>query len=176
MFNKYNKNNKKKTSLAFWLILWLVFTFVVFLVTFPKIKQSIIDSNVLSLMESYKNQEEPSKTREITLFYIQKIENNFLVQPVFTKIPKYGGTIYQDALEALLTGPSSDLQNEGFVSLFPSKTTLIGSTLADGIYFIDFSKQFDKISEENRALCLSQIEKTLKLINPDIREIRISLK
>jgi len=174
MFNKYNKNNK--TPWLFWILLWLIFTFIVFLIALPKIKQSIIDSNIINLMETYNNQEEPSKTREITLFFIQKTENGFSIQPVFTNIPKYGGTIYQDAIEALIAGPSSELENEGYVSLFPSKTTLIGSTLSNGIYFIDFSKQFDKISDENRVLCLSQIEQTLKLINSDIMEIKISLK
>ena len=176
MFNKYNKNNKKKTSWLFWIILWLTFTFIVFLISLPKIKQSIIDSNIMSLMEDYKNQEKPSKTREITLFYLQKTESDLILQPVFTNIPKYGGSTYQDAIEALIAGPSSELEKEGFISLFPSKTTLIGSTLSDGIYFIDFSKQFDKLNNANRALCISQIEKTLKLINSNIQEIRISVK
>jgi len=176
MFNKYNKNNNNKTSWLFWIIIWLTFALIVFLITLPKIKQSIIDSNIINLMESYNNQEEPSKTREMTLFYIQQTKNGLELQPVFTNIPKFGGTTYQDAIEALIAGPPSDLEKEGFISLFPAKTTLIGSTLSKGIYFIDFSKQFDKISDENKTLCLSQIEKTLKLINSDIQEIRISVK
>ena len=174
MHSKPHLKLDKKFYPLFILIIFLIFTLAIIIFVGPSLKQSIIDSNVINMINESSKQEEASTTREQTLFYTQVTNNELNYEPVFTKVKRYGGTASQDAIEALLIGPPKDLISEGFINLFPSGTKLIGSILVDNVYFIDFSKQYAKADYPD--FCLKQIEKTLLLINPDITEVRITVK
>jgi len=164
MDQKPNRSNQP--WLLYGYLAVIVFSVILVLVAFPKMRQALHDSQMISLVSTYldqsKNQSETS--HEITLaFPIPKNDGQFSYESF--AMQSMAAASSHEIMEALFTGPSKAALSAGAVSFIPSGTRLIGLTISDQIAFIDVSKEFLQPSiweQHQHVLKKEQILRTLK--------------
>lgn len=133
------KTKRSKGALLIFLT-WILFTLGVFAIGYPKVRQAVVESGVLELIQQSSHTETPSlKNREVQIAYISASgeSNLFTIQT-----ERRGGSRYHDTFEALFAGPTSEILNAGMVSYINPNTSLIGLTISDNILFVDVSKAY----------------------------------
>lgn len=137
-------------------IIWLVFTLVVALVGYPKVKAALVDSGVLSLLsERGSEQASPTSTRLVRIAFVLPDSTTKLYS---TSVERLGGSLYHDTFEALLAGAPLQALSDGAVSYIDPRTRLRGVTLSNAILYVDFDDAYR--DSENRVLADAQVKAT----------------
>lgn len=151
------EQNKSKTpQLLLILLVWILFTLGVLGLGYPKMRQAVQESGVLTLLAQNEGSSTAiADTRVITAAFILPSQATKL----FTyRAPRYGSSAYHDTFEALLAPLPQAALAEGAISTIDSNTRLRGLTLSNSILYVDLSRAF--YSSANLASAIRQIEAT----------------
>lgn len=173
------KRNFKTKFFLYGLLALILFTAILFLVTFPKIKTSIKESSIQSLIQNHLSSKE--------------LQSSALKRTIFYTVPTNGGKSFNfvsyqitlnslslpnhQLIEKVITTPIDEALKEGVISIFPKGTKLIGLTLSNQIAFVDFSKEFTiKNSwDEDLSVRIALIRKNL-INQTTIRDVVILIE
>lgn len=122
----------------------IVFSVLLVLVTLPKIRDALHDSNMVTVVSSYLEQTESQdkQAKEFSVFYpIPQETNGKFTYASYPRVAE-NGTSRHELIENLLVGPSAEALADGAITFIPPNTRLIGLTVSNRIAFVDFSKEF----------------------------------
>lgn len=137
------------------ILAWVLWTSIFLIIFTPKIKTSVQQSGVLTLLEnSDTTKTASSQKRVVSISFVDQDGFKLFSQ----EIDKGSATKYHDAIEALLKGPTEEILKEKAVTYINKDTSLIGLTYSRGICYVDLSKEFNE--QDQKAV--EQIELTLK--------------
>ncbi len=146
-----NDNNNKRIYLYIFII-FLILTLIELIFFYPKVSKSIKDSNVIELINNYKNKQEESVLRNYNLFFVSM--NNEIDSFSYSGTKRYD--YIHDCFEYQLKTPPINALEEYYVSLIPTDTKLIGvSILERKAIYLNVSKEI--LDSVNFALCYDQL-------------------
>jgi spore germination protein GerM len=133
-----SQQGKGKKLLVAWIV-WLLFSIILIAITGPSIRRAVLESGVMDLIEQKKPKDQDSSLKIVeACFYAYDGSYALFAQKQRT----FGGTVYHDCFENLLSGPDYYALASGAVTYIAPGTSLIGLTLSNGILYIDLSKDF----------------------------------
>lgn len=173
------KRNFKTKFFLYGLLALILFTAVLLLVTFPKIKSSIKESSIQSLIQNHLSSKElQSSALKRTIFYPVPTNGgkNFNFVPYQITLNSLSLSNHQ-LIEKVIITPIDEALKGGVISIFPKGTKLIGLTLSNQIAFVDFSKEFTNknIWDEDLSLRVALIRKNL-INQTTIRDVVILIE
>jgi len=152
------KEGKRRPIMLYLLLLWILWTAALSIYFLPKIKNAILESGVIELIEERSDEGEVhNNQRKIQAAYLNS--DDFKVYELTTT--RRGSDIYHDTIEALISDYPYDALKDGFISLIPSDTELLGLTAYQGVCYVDLSDEILKSSTYKGHTAYEQIEKTL---------------
>ena len=173
------KRNFKTKFFLYGLLALILFTAILFLVTFPKIKTSIKESSIQSLIQNHLSSKE--------------LQSSALRRTIFYAVPTNGGKSFNfvpyqitlnslslpnhQLIEKVITTPIDEALKGGVISIFPKGTKLIGLTLSNQIAFVDFSKEFTNKNswDEDLSVRIALVRKNL-INQTTIRDVVILIE
>lgn len=170
-----NPNNSKQPWLLYGWLVVIIFSVVLVLVTLPKMRMAIHESQMVPLVSSYleqaRNQDDP--ITEIPLQFPIPVTNSHGFSYATFLVPTENNPNTHAIVEAILHGPTSTALSEGAISHIPKETQLIGLTVSNDIAFIDLSDEFLQETPwelASHALKIEQLRRNL-LSNREIRDM-----
>lgn len=156
-----DSDNPKRTRPILILLIWLIFTSVIALVGYPKVKAAFKESGVLSLLSAERSGQTSSAATRL-------VRCAFILPNGKTAIYAYqgdrlGGSAYHDTFEALLAGAPREALEEGAVSYIDAKTQLRGVTLSNAFLFVDFDSPY--LASQRRDLADAQVKATARAMS-----------
>lgn len=142
-------------------LLWLLFTLAFVALGYPRVKTSIEESGVLSLLASTAKElstQQNKRSVDVVFALYPDTYQSFSIQQ-----DRQGGSAYHDTFEALLEGPTVEVLKKGAVSYIHPDANLIGVTLSSKILYVDLSKEYLNSYDMQRARM--QIQKTALLFS-----------
>mgnify|MGYP001388203676 CR=1 FL=1 len=153
-----DSDNPKRTRPILILLIWLIFTSVIALVGYPKVKAAFKESGVLSLLSTERSgQASTATTRLVRCAFILPNGKTALYAYQGDRL---GGSAYHDTFEALLAGAPREALEEGAISYIDAKTQLRGVTLSNAILFVDFDSPY--LASQRRDLADAQVKATAR--------------
>ncbi len=141
---RFSNNNNNKRIFLYIFIIFLLLTLIEFIIFYPKVRKSIKESNVIELVNNYKNKQEESTFRNYNLFFVSM--NNEIDSFSYSGTKRYD--FIHDSFEYQLKTPPINALKEYHVSLIPNNTKLIGvSRLARKAIYLNVSKEI--LNSEN---------------------------
>lgn len=147
-------------SIMVWLIvlaLWIVWTAGCILLFRTRVVSAIEESGVIPLIENMKTSDQILSERTVVLSYPRPDGTS---QTVEAQVPRLGGDIYHDTVEALFTYYPYEAFSEGAVNLV-QEGRLIGLTCEKGICYVDFTQDILGNPCLGEYTALNQVEDTL---------------
>ena len=86
--------------------------------------------------------EAPVQTRDRNIYFTQIDRNGQILHSRVTRRIPVSESPMQDALNALLIGPSADELNRGILNLIPPNTRILSATVRGSTAYINFSEDF----------------------------------
>lgn len=121
-------------------LIWLLFTLAVMGLGYPRVKKSVEESGVLTVLKgSMTSQSSQTTKRSVEVVFVLYPET---YQRYTVHQDRLGGSAYHDTFEALLAGPTIEVLKAGAVSYIHPDTTLRGVSLSSRILFVDLSKEY----------------------------------
>lgn len=173
------KRNFKTKFFLYGLLALILFIAILLLATLPKIKASIKESSIQSLIQNHLSSKE--------------LESSSLNKIIFYPVPTNGGKSFNfvpyqikldslnlpnhQLIEKVITTPIDEALKDGAISIFSKGTKLIGLTLSKQIAFVDFSKELtDKSSwDDDLSVRIELIRKNL-INQTTIRDVVILIE
>ena len=131
------------------LVLWASFTLIVFIIGYPRVKNAIETSGVLTVLQQNTNTTSSIRnTRSVQVFFMT-LDGK---PTVFTVVqPRLGGSSYHDTFEALLSGADEQILKQGAVSYIHPNTKLLGLTVSNRILYLNVSKEYLLSKDKEKA-------------------------
>ncbi|MCF0238611.1 MAG: GerMN domain-containing protein [Sphaerochaetaceae bacterium] len=176
---KKEKSVSRGFVLTIIFIIWLLYASLIILISFSKIKTSIIDSGILSIFKDYEGYVEDVAKKEVTLSFVLPSSGGSKQVLVTQLGSRTGVSGYHDVIEALLKGPSDSALALGAISMIDEKTELLGLSVSGNTAFVDLSGDFagsgaDWGTEGFENAC-SQVKETLKAFDSNLTDIVIMI-
>ncbi|MCI7606788.1 MAG: hypothetical protein MSS69_08535 [Spirochaetales bacterium] len=153
------KNGReKKSSFRYLLVLYItlfVISIPLLILSFPSLKSSIHNTNLIEHYSLWKSNEEEKERKEVTVILESingEAESNRIIHPGLRDSLHY-------TLEALLLPLSKEEKEAGLISEIKEGVTLKGATIQDNIAFVSLSSDFLLSDDIYKAAC--EIHKTL---------------
>ncbi len=175
------KGLKRGAFLVIAFIFWIIYAGVVGIICAPKIIVAFRESGVRSYVQNAIAQKNQTKVHEASLCFAIPLSSSQVTYKIFTQdVKSVNATLYHDAIEGLLEGPSKEALSNGSVSFIAQGTSLRGLTVSEDVAFVDFSGEFLASGSEwgTRGLetAITQVEKTIKACNPAIKDVVIMVE
>ena len=87
-------------------------------------------------------QPQPVETRERVVYFTQVNRDGQILQSRVTRRLPVSESPMQDALNAMLTGPTADEINRGILNFIPQNTRILSATIRGSTAYISFSEDF----------------------------------
>ncbi len=112
--------------------------------------------------------------QEVALFFIHSTPQRYYLQPVLTKLPRTGGEIHHQALEALFAGPPVD---SGLDEVFPKDAKVLSLKIKDGLAVVNLNQAATRINvgAPGEALAIAALVNTLTKF-PDVYRVQILIE
>ncbi|NCC65190.1 MAG: hypothetical protein EOM15_11100 [Spirochaetia bacterium] len=138
------------------LILWLTFTMIVVLLSYPQLQRAVDASGVLTMLQQNSTTTSSNRnTRLVQVFFIT-LDGKPTMFPI--RQTRLGGSSYHDTFEALLAGPDVQILQTGAVSYIHPNTRLIGLSLSNRILYLDVSKEY--LQSKDKKIAYEQLKAT----------------
>lgn len=168
--NERKPQKKSHLPIILGVVVFVLFFVAVCIIFVPKIKQAVIDSNVIELIAEAEAPQVVQRQSSRICFVVQNDgTTSFRTEE---KQLDSAPTTAHAVLEALLDGPSKD---SGLTTLIPKGTRLIGVTISDNYAFVDFSSKFTR-DKNTTFLAIQQVNQTLKAAYPALEKIIILIE
>ncbi len=155
--------NNKKRFVLYIIISFVILTIIELMIFIPKVKQAIIDSNAIELVNQAKLNNEQSNYRDYSLFFVS-MDNNIISF-------KYTGSkrsdFIHDSFEYQLISPPLSALKKYCVSFIPENTKLIGVTSKEKATYVNVSKEI--LNSDNFSLCYQQLKAQALSINSEAK-------
>ena len=151
-----DSDNPKHMRPLLILFIWLLFTGVVALVGYPKVKAAFQESGVLSLLSTERQGQTSSATTRLVRCAFILPDGKGATYAY--QADRLGGSAHHDTFEALLAGAPREALEEGAISYIDAKTALRGVTLSNAILFVDFDSAY--LASPRRDLADEQVKAT----------------
>ncbi|MGE4454225.1 MAG: GerMN domain-containing protein [Sphaerochaeta sp.] len=144
----HKKNKRMRTSLI--LAAWIVFTLIVAILGYPKVRRSVEESGVLAILQQSVGGQETTaqETRSVSVAFVTAGGDLSMFK---VRGKRWGGSQYHDTFEALLSGPNQQVLASGAVSYIHPKTELVGLTVREKILFVELTKDFLQSIDPKKA-------------------------
>ena len=122
-------------------------------------------------------QPRPVETRERNIYFTQIDNDGQILRSRVTRNIAVSDSPMQDAMNALLAGPSADERNRGIVSLIPQNTRILSILVRGSTAYISFSEdfQFNTYGVEGYAAQIRQIVWTATEF-PTVNDVQILIE
>jgi spore germination protein GerM len=119
----------------------------------------------------------PPETRERNIYFTQVDKDGQILRVKTSRKITVSDSPMQDALNALLAGPSADEKRRGMVSLVPANTRILSTTVRGSTAYISFSEEFqyNTYGVEGYAGQLAQIVWTATEF-PNINDVQVLIE
>lgn len=116
----------------------------------------------------------PAQTRERTVYFTQIDRDGQILQSRVTRRLPASETPMQDALNAILAGPTAEELNRGILNLIPQNTRILSATVRGSTAYISFSEDFlfNTFGVEGYVAQLRQIVWTVTEF-PNVNDVQI---
>ncbi|MDC7236879.1 MAG: hypothetical protein PQJ45_03795 [Sphaerochaetaceae bacterium] len=155
--------NDKKKIVLYIIISFVILTIIELLIFLPKVRQAIVDSNAIELVNQAMLNSEQSNYRDYTLFFVS-MDNNIISF-------KYTGSnrsdFVHDSFEYQLLSPPLIALKKYCVSFIPNETQLIGVTSKEKATYVNVSKEI--LNSDNFSLCYQQLKAQALSINSEAK-------
>lgn len=153
---------RERIPLLMWVLL-LVTVIAAALFAVPRILSAYRDSGLSDKVSRYlASSRVPAGTDEeaFPLFFATQNTASGIIQisKTYRRFPRE--TARNLLFEQLLSGPSLEELQQGYISFIPEQTRLIGSTVRDSIVFIEVSDELLSIEEPELGYALTQLLST----------------
>lgn len=143
----------------------LIVSILITAFSYPRIVQSIQESNVVELIRLAKERgESPVGVTKVSLFYPRFHDQSQSVEYVEILTQIDGRFTNHLLLEHLLKGPPRSALKEGVLSTIDPRTKLIGLSVSQQVAFVDLSEEFLKAHplDKDKNIAITQIKKSLQ--------------
>ena len=146
-----------------WIII-LIFSFVMVLVSLPRMREAFARSGMVELVREHREAQKRSGTQQVgrVVFPIPTAREGSVTFKSY-EVPIKGSLPRHERVERLLEGPPAHALREGAITTIPRGTKLIGITVSSRIVFVDLSKEFVEEHDWDRdhSLRKEQLKRTL---------------
>ena len=176
--HKTTKGLGRGAFLALAFVFWILYAGVIGIISAPKAIVAVRESGVVDYIEGVLKQRSLPDTHKAPVCYAIPISQTSVVYRLFSQdVPRTGATLYHDAMEGLLAGPSQDALSAGAVTFIAQGTTLRGLTVSENVAFVDFSGEFASSGSSwgpgGLETARMQIESTLKAVDASLEKVII---
>lgn len=176
--HKKTKGLGRGAFLALAFVFWILYAGVIGIISAPKAIVAVRESGVVDYIEGVLKQRSLPDTHKASVCYAIPISQTSVVYRLFSQdVPRTGATLYHDAMEGLLAGPSQDALSAGAVTFIAQGTTLKGLTVSENVAFVDFSGEFASSGSSwgpgGLETARMQIESTLKAVDASLEKVII---
>ncbi|WP_332447830.1 GerMN domain-containing protein [Sphaerochaeta sp.] len=141
-----SKTSAKRPLLM--VLIWVLFTLTIVAFGYPRVKQAVVESGVLSLLDQATEAKQYTNVRSVRVAFAS-FDGSYPLSTVSQ--PRLGGSVYHDTFEALLGGPTQEALKQGQMSFIAPGTKLRGLTLSNKILFVDVSKEYLQSPDMQKA-------------------------
>lgn len=175
------KGLRRGAFLVIAFIFWIIYAGVVGIICSPKIIVAFRESGVRSYVQNAIAQKNKTKVHDASLCFAIPLSSSQVTYKIFTQdVSSVNATLYHDAIEGLLEGPSKETLSNGAVSFIAQGTSLRGLTVSEDVAFVDFSGDFlssgSDLGTHGLEVAITQVEKTLKACNSNIKNVVIMIE
>lgn len=176
--HKKAKGLGRGAFLALAFVFWILYAGIAGVISAPKAIVAVRESGVIGYLDSIMKQRGLPDTHQALVCYAIPRSQTKVVYRLFTQeVPRTGATIYHDAMEGLLSGPSQEALSNGAVTFIAQGTTLRGLTVSENVAFVDFSGEFASSGSNwgpgGLETARIQIESTLKAVDASLERVII---
>lgn len=170
--HKQNSENKGKWSI---LLVWVGFLIVSTLICLPQIISTFTEKTPKQIFKEAKAYAYTTEQHQATLFFVQP--NGKELKAFKKNVTSTGSSLYNDALEGLLEGPSDSILSDGCVTYIAPNTKLLSVTLNGTVVTVNLSSEFldSQWNDSNYEIAKAQIFNTLYSINPIIETMVVTI-
>lgn len=153
---------RERIPLLMWVLL-LITVIAAALFAVPRILSAYRDSGLSDKVARYLARPRVTSGTEeeaFPLFFATQdtVSGTIQISRSFRRLP--AETARNSLFEQLLSGPSLDELQQGYISFIPDQTRLIGSTVRDSVAYIEVSADLLSIEEPELGYALSQLLST----------------